>query len=212
MDISNLPRLSTIAIQNGDIAIGGGGFKIAYGRDNFLVQIHSAIKTIKGEVLLNPDEGIDYFGTIFNNNAVLGPQVWAERVLRRLKEFPFVESILKFDYKYDKGVLTYELNVKTIDGEITDSSEFYLSDEKTPTEFRPLRGQKIKLENDMDVFMAAKKIVKTLGGETMDDLGPVEVPDSEYKPMTGDVENLTNTNGLYESTKSIAEFLGATVE
>jgi len=190
-----IPR--TIDFDGADIVVQNGAFRMAYGKDCYLVQIHTALKTLLGEIILNPGEGLDYFGTAFNVNAQVGVAVWAQRLRDRVLKFPFVQKIKKFEYGMDdaRHRLEYELVVETDDGTVTDTniqtagSDNVPDDKDLPIASLPMRGTTSTIDTTEDVYNTAAAISKATG---------VSVP-------------LENDEDVYVATKSFVEFLGGKV-
>jgi hypothetical protein len=234
-------KMTTFGMSNGDLAIKNGKFSLVGGKDCYLIEIHTAVKTLKGEILLAPSMGIPYFDTVFNVDHVNGIYVWAKRVRDLVMSFDFVESIISFDYSVsDRMILNYTLVVKTDDGIVTDTSQ--MSSEKDdsdiPTFVSPLAGQKLKIDTDEnlaestervaneigvhidgtetleDQFASTKQIVKSLGGETIDYVGDVVYNNDipPYKPLDGSTIQLETDEDLRTGTKTIIEVLGGKTE
>ena len=160
----NVYTASTFASVGTDIAISNGRFKIARGKDCYLVQIHSAIKTLLGELPLNPDEGIPYFGTIFGPSPAWGRAEWEERIRARIMKFDFVTGIERFETSVKGANLNFNIIVNTDEGIVDASAVSNIIDQPIQIDGKPLKGQVIPLENVIDVYNAQKKIIEALGG------------------------------------------------
>lgn len=234
-------KMTTFGMSKGDIAIKNGKFSLAGGKDCYLIEIHTAVKTLKGEILLAPSIGIPYFDTVFDVDHVNGLYVWAKRVRDLVMSFDFVESIVSFDYSVsDRMILNYRLVVKTDDGIVTDTNilSSQKDDSDIPTFVSPLVGQKFKIDTDENLaestekvaneigvhidgaetlegqFASTKQIVKSLGGETIDYVGDVgyNTDVPPYKPLEGQTLPLETDEDLRTDTKTIIEILGGTTE
>lgn len=234
-------KQTTFGMSGGDIEIKNGKFVIVGGKDCYLIKIHTAVKTLKGEILLAPSVGIPYFDTVFNVDHINGIYVWAKRVRDLVNAFDFVIEIVSFDYSLsDKMVLSYKLVVKTDDGIVTDTSRLTSEkdDQDIPTFVTPLTGMKFNIDTDEDLavstdkvaaeigvgiegtetleqqFASTKQIVKSLGGNTIDYVGDVEYNSDvpPYKPLEGHTLPLETDGDLRTDTKTIIEILGGTAE
>ncbi len=232
---------TTFGMVNGDLAIRNGKFLIAKGKDCYLIKIHTAVKTLKGEILLAPSVGIPYFDTVFNIDHINGIYVWAKRVRDLVMAFDFVEEIISFDYSVSsRMILEYTLVVKTDDGIVTDTNSVTTEqdDENIPTYVSPLAGKRLRIATDEelaestkkisseigvgiqgvdtleDQYVSTKQIVKSLGGDTIDYVGEV-VYNKEvppYKPLDGQTLPLETDEDLRTDTKTIIEILGGKAE
>lgn len=102
-----------------DIYLVNGRLAMCEGLEAYRQILEAAIRTQRGELVLDVDRGIPYFETVFDR-----PQnvyLWADAVKKRTKQFPWVEEIVSFDYDIDHAnhVLTYTMKVKTDIGTIT---------------------------------------------------------------------------------------------
>lgn len=233
----------TIGMRNGDIDISAGRFIMVYGKDSYLIQIETAVKTLLGEILLNPNVGIDYFGTVFENADGFGPYVWEKNVRDLVLSFPFVIGIESFTYGIDHNhILSYRLVVETDDGLVETvggmSPSSAANDADIPTMLTPLTGKTFPLDTDEelaaatqaivggieisptstatleDQYKATKKIIKSLGGNTIDDVGEVEYNSDQppFKPLEGSTLPLENDEDVHDDTKTIIQILGGEVE
>lgn len=106
--------------SNYDICLDGNGqIKLLTGRDAYAQTVKNAICTILGEVQSNTSLGIPYFTTVFESTSNL--QTWRNSVITRIREFPFVMSIDKFDVdvNYTAKTLSYKMWISTDLGGIT---------------------------------------------------------------------------------------------
>lgn len=107
------------SIGNRDISISPNGvFAIAGERDSYADIINSIVSTLKGEIRLDANVGIDYFGTIFTS--VSRQNIWEHFVREAVEGLEFVKSISKFTSKYTQSTKTmeYEMTVITDFGEV----------------------------------------------------------------------------------------------
>lgn len=104
---------------NNDVFLIGGQLAMSYGRAAYAVAIDSAIKTQRGELQLDVVEGIPYFETVFQSPVYA--EQWKANVERRVNSFPFVKSIVDFEYEVDfrNHVLKYDMTIETDLGNIT---------------------------------------------------------------------------------------------
>ena len=154
----------------------------------------------------------------------------------------FVLSIEKFEYGASSDMtLRYSLVVKTDDGLVEDTESGLgvskRNDSDTPTIVTPLAGSTFRIDTDEslastthkvaseigvqdistetlgDQFESTKKIVKSLGGDTVDFVGNVEYNDSNLptKPLDGKTLPLETDEDVRDDTKTIIEILGGKV-
>ena len=157
--------MKTIGLDYGDIAVRDGRFVMASGKECQGVMIQTAIKTLLGELVLDLGEGIDYFGTVFSNtSAPYAARMWEELVRERVMEFPFVVSIIEFEYEIDKATTTlnYKMIVETQEDGV--SNRIVISSEEQGSQFKPLDGIVVDTKTDDDMRSAAKTIIEALGG------------------------------------------------
>lgn len=88
------------------------------GRIAYAQILCAAIKTVKGELQLNINEGIPFFETIFQNSRYL--YLWEAKVKSRILSFDFVLSINSFvtDIDYKNHVLYYKTVISTDEGNV----------------------------------------------------------------------------------------------
>ena len=106
--------------SNYDICLDENGqIKLLTGRDAYAQTVKNAICTIRGEVQSNTSLGVPYFTTVFESPKNL--QTWRNSVIARIKEFPFVVAIDKFniDVNYTTKTLSYTIWISTAVGCIT---------------------------------------------------------------------------------------------
>lgn len=103
--------------SSNDIAIDANGqLALNKGRNAYADIVANIIRTLKGEIQLDPDAGIDYMGTVFKSITRL--DIWKYYVTQQIQELGFIQGITKFDASYDSGtkILTYSLVVTTDKG------------------------------------------------------------------------------------------------
>lgn len=81
--------------------------------------IKSRIATMKGETVFYPEEGIDYFNSIFASYANISN--WKSEVVKAVMAFSFVLSIDSFDVSFNSTTknLSYKLEITTDKGSVT---------------------------------------------------------------------------------------------
>lgn len=100
-----------------DIFMSARGLAIAKDAACRCVVVDSMIATQKGELQLDEDRGVDYFGTVFQNPKYIG--IWAAQVKSVVRSNPWVMDIEEFTYSFDRetGALTWDMVVKTTYGD-----------------------------------------------------------------------------------------------
>lgn len=81
--------------------------------------IGDAIRTVKGELQLDTENGIPYFATVFDRSDKLN--IWKHYVEKKILGFDFVTGISQFNAEIigDDRMLKYDMIVETIDGEVS---------------------------------------------------------------------------------------------
>ena len=89
---------------------------MSHGRTSYADIIADRIRTIKGELPLDKDVGIDYFGTIFKS--VSRSNIWKHYVRSAIEELPFVIGITEFSFSFNLStkILSYSISVNTDEG------------------------------------------------------------------------------------------------
>lgn len=89
------------------------------GKDAHAQTIEAAILTVKGELQYDTENGIPYFDTIFQNPNKI--DLWRAYVIKRVREFTWVNDILSFDVSYDykNQSVKYDMTVVTDEGIVT---------------------------------------------------------------------------------------------
>lgn len=84
--------------------------------------IGDAIRTIRGELQLDTENGIPYFATVFDRSDKLS--IWKHYVEKKILGFDFVTGISTFDAEVSGNghTLKYNMIVNTIDGEVNIAS------------------------------------------------------------------------------------------
>ena len=96
-----------------------GVLAMSSGKESYADIISDRVRTIKGELPLNTDLGIDYFGTVFKSVTRLN--IWKHYVKASIEELPFVLGITEFNASYNSSTknLKYRIGVKTDEGTVT---------------------------------------------------------------------------------------------
>lgn len=116
-------RTLTEAGAFNDIAIDGDGLiSVSVGKKAYAEIIASMVRTLLGEIQLDPSIGIDYMGTVFRSVSRIS--VWKHFVKTALERLPFVTGVLSFDasYKPASRTMEYVLKVST-DGGLVEVSQ-----------------------------------------------------------------------------------------
>lgn len=93
-----------------------GVLAMSHGRTSYADIIADRIRTIKGELPLDKDVGIDYFGTIFKS--VSRSNIWRHYVKSAIEKLPFVIGITEFYSSFNPStkILSYSISVNTDEG------------------------------------------------------------------------------------------------
>lgn len=98
-----------------------GDFAMAEGQEAYGLILADAVRTLRGEIQLDVSIGIPYETTIWANRNRLA--IWKHHVKDTIGGYPFVTAIERFDANVDeKGTLSYEIVIRTPDGDVTVSS------------------------------------------------------------------------------------------
>ena len=106
-----------------DMFIGPDGvLSVTTGRLSYADIISDTIRTMKGEIQLDKNIGIDYMGTVFRS--VSRVYIWKHYVTKAIGALPFVKSIVSFEASYisQSRIMNYSLVVQTDDGIVEVSS------------------------------------------------------------------------------------------
>lgn len=100
-----------------DIFLDGSGFAVAKDMDAQRQIIEALLLTQKGELQLDEEGGIDYFGTVLQSPRYIEP--WAMEVRTKIEDLPFVSSVEDFEYQFDAktSTLFWSMRVINTDGE-----------------------------------------------------------------------------------------------
>lgn len=106
-------------VHKNDIYLVDGQLAMATGKSCHAQVIEAVIKTLRGELQLDVEAGIQYFETIFNDSR--SADIWARQVREAVEALDFVKHIDGFEYSYEfyNDKLKYVLVVTTDDGQIT---------------------------------------------------------------------------------------------
>ena len=93
-----------------------GVLALSSGVDAYAEIIKAEVMTLKGEILTNPDIGIDYMGTVFRS--IERTHIWKYLVAQAVSALPFVMEIKSFSASYDstRRTMYYALSVLTDHG------------------------------------------------------------------------------------------------
>lgn len=99
-----------------------GILSVTNGRLSYADIIADTIRTLKGEIQLDENIGIDYMGTVFRS--VSRTHIWKYYVSQAIEAMPFVQGIISFEASYvsKTKVMNYKLVVQTDDGTVEVSS------------------------------------------------------------------------------------------
>ncbi len=99
-----------------------GVLSITTGRLSYADIISDTIRTMRGEIQLDKNIGIDYMGTVFKS--VSRVYIWKHYVTKAIGALPFVKSIVSFDASYisQSRIMNYSLVIQTDNGIVEVSS------------------------------------------------------------------------------------------
>lgn len=123
-----MPLAKTVARNaQRDIYIVNGQLAMATGVDAYAQIIEAAIRTQKGELILDVDRGIPYMQTVFDRPHYI--YLWEDAVKSRIRSFSFVKDIVAFETEidYNARVLRYSAEIST------DLGKVYLNNSGTTT-------------------------------------------------------------------------------
>lgn len=99
-----------------------GQIEMARGIDAYRVIVESVVLTLRGEMLLDAERGVDYENTVFVSSRRLG--AWKAQVIRSVEELTFVRRVESLDASVNaEGHVRFVLKVQTDDGELTIEQE-----------------------------------------------------------------------------------------
>lgn len=99
-----------------------GVLSVTTGRLSYADIISNTIRTMRGEIQLDKNIGIDYMGTVFRS--VSRTYIWKYYVTKAIGALPFVKSIVSFEASYisQSRTMNYSLVIQTDDGIVEVSS------------------------------------------------------------------------------------------
>ncbi|MCQ2299901.1 MAG: hypothetical protein MJZ81_07255 [Bacteroidales bacterium] len=207
---------TTFALADGDLAVENGRFKIAYGKDAYLVRIHTAIHTLLGECILDPGVGIDYFDTIFDITKPNGVRAFESRVKRLVSSFDFVTAISKCVVTMVDGVYRVaklDLVVETDSGVLEDT--FDISQTQVaivdPSSTLPLQGQRLPISTFDNSFASAKKVAETMGGTDESEAPATGTPSPDFNGMKDQSFSVSDFNGFAQTVQDAGWSVGVGV-
>lgn len=106
-----------------DMSIDADGIlSVTTGRLSYADIIADIIRTLKGEIQLDENIGIDYMGTVFKS--VSRTHIWKYYVSQAIEALPFVHGIVSFDASYvsKTKAMNYKLVIQTDAGAVEVSS------------------------------------------------------------------------------------------
>lgn len=106
-----------------DLYIGDDGIiAMSTGRQSYADTIVDAIRTLRGELQLETEKGIQFLETVFSSRNRLSE--WELQVRELVESFDFVKGITSFTISIDERThtLSYVMKVDTPDGEVEASS------------------------------------------------------------------------------------------
>ena len=109
-----------------DLYLEAGGLAILHDAEAQCAVIESVLQTQQGELQFDPDGGIDYFGTVFQNPTYI--DFWAGQVQDKISALDFVESIEDFTYRFDAKTSTLYWSMTVIN---TEDERLDLQNKKT---------------------------------------------------------------------------------
>lgn len=111
---------------NNDIYLVDGATRmelaLATDKNAYAYIIGDAIRTVRGEIQLDTDIGIPYFDTVFDRTQKIN--IWKHYVEKKILSYNFVTGISDFNVNIldDGEVLSYDMIVETVDGEVSVTS------------------------------------------------------------------------------------------
>lgn len=111
--------MKTIAESGSTHDIGvdeNGVIALSEGKQAYAEIIGCVLRTLLGEIQLDPSVGIDYLGTVFKSVARTG--VWKHYATKAIESLPFVETVVSFDTQWRQSTRTMDfvIVVKTDEG------------------------------------------------------------------------------------------------
>ena len=102
-----------------DISIGSDGLlAVSEGRAAQSEIVGCVLRTLLGEVQLNPSIGVDYIGTVFKSATRIG--IWKHYAIEAVKRLPFVRSVASLDTSWNPSTRTmnFVMMIETDDGPV----------------------------------------------------------------------------------------------
>lgn len=102
-----------------DIGINADGLlAVSEGRVAQSEIVGCVLRTLLGEIQLNPSLGIDYLGTVFKSVGRTG--IWKHFASQAVESLPFVKAIVSFDavWKPSTKTMDFEMVTETGEGEV----------------------------------------------------------------------------------------------
>jgi hypothetical protein len=102
-----------------DIGIDSDGLlAVSEGKQAEAEIVGCVLRTLLGEIQLNPSLGIDYLGTVFKSVGRTG--IWKHFASQAVESLPFVKAIVSFDAVWKPSTKTMDLErvTETDEGEV----------------------------------------------------------------------------------------------
>ena len=102
-----------------DIGIDADGLlAVSEGKQAEAEIVGGVLRTLLGEIQLNPSLGIDYLGTVFKSVGRTG--IWKHFASQAVESLPFVKAIVSFDavWKPSTKTMDFEMVTETDEGEV----------------------------------------------------------------------------------------------
>lgn len=105
-------------VHKNDIYVVNGQLAVSSGLEAYKQVLAAAVLTVSGELPLDADAGVPYFGSVFLSAREVS--IWEAAVRETALSLPFVSSIASFTYAIDPGkkTLSYVLVVETDAGTV----------------------------------------------------------------------------------------------
>lgn len=102
-----------------DISIDTDGLlSVSEGRAAQSEIVGCVLRTLLGEVQLNPSIGVDYMGTVFKSATRIG--IWKHYAIEAVKRLPFTRSVVSLDASWNPSTRTMDfvMVIDTDDGTV----------------------------------------------------------------------------------------------
>lgn len=110
--------MKTISLNSSnDIYTTHGNLAIAEGVDAIAQACQCAIRTLRGELVLNVDEGIPYFDVLYTNFPNL--DLLKAYMIEAVQKIDGVIAIKSINFKINGEKLNYVMEIRTSKGEVT---------------------------------------------------------------------------------------------